>query len=100
MTTLEIVKQLDPWTVACAVGAMNGSIYGDVGSRGAVNFDIWLRMVNREKWPPSIPPDQIETALREFANENRGTHMMEIPRKLNTDSRAPTDPPAPFAGDQ
>ena len=70
-TTAEITAKLDPWLLACAVGAKNGSIYGPIRSRGLITFDTWLSVVNRDKWQDiGFTVAAIEKALRAYAVEH------------------------------
>ncbi len=83
----EILLRLNnPWLLACAVGAMNGSIYGGVGSRGVINFDSWLRLVRRNDWRNLTGVDDTltEDALRSFATANKSRHMNEVLHEQET----------------
>lgn len=81
ITDEEILNKLDSWTLSCAVGAENGSIYGAVGSRGAIDLERWLRLVNTEKWDSltgGIGHSRVRSALRNFAKANSSRHMNEV----------------------
>lgn len=76
----DIIAKLNPWLLACAVGAMNGSIYGAVGASGLMDFDSWLRLVRRDDWQAltGVPDSVTEQALRSFAVANKHRHMAEV----------------------
>lgn len=78
----EVTSKLEPWVLACAVGAMNGSIYGAVGARGLMDFDTWLSLVRRDDWKAltGVADSITERALRAFATANQHRHMNEVCR--------------------
>lgn len=73
----EIILKLDPWLLACAVGAMNGSMYGAVGTRGIMDFDVWILLVNKDKWRKRTgkPDVVVEQVLRRYAEAHRSEPM-------------------------
>lgn len=77
----QIIAQLDPWVLACAVGAMNGSIYGNIGSRGHLNFDLWFYLLNKDRLERIGPLGDLRESLRWFAFQNRNFHMFEVMRE-------------------
>lgn len=74
-TREQIIAAFEPWTLACAVGSMNGTIYGN-NRRGWLTFDRWLFAVKKTDWPVPLPA-AIE-ALRSYAETNRHRNMEEV----------------------
>lgn len=72
-----IIAAVDPWMLACAVGAENGT----VGIR--IGFDSWFRSSSRN-WLSAAAKDsgaseqQIRSALRRFVRRNLKRHMNEV----------------------
>jgi hypothetical protein len=75
----EIIATIDPWTLASAVGAENGSI------GIAIGFDSWLHL-SRKNWMPQLQKTisasdaAIERALRQFVRENRARNYLSVLR--------------------
>ena len=73
----EIIAAMDPWMLACAVGAENGSIGRRMG------FDMWLRL-SRKNWMPEVCMKTgaseliIEATMREFVRQNRERHFRDV----------------------
>src|ERR1700730_12671741 len=79
----QIIAAIDPWVLACAVGALNGSCYATVGSQRMINFDNRLRMIQKH-WLPRITEftgtsdGQVINALKAFTEKNRHMDMCEV----------------------
>ena len=85
LTQAEILSRLNPWTLACSVGALNGSIYGRVGERGFITLEIWCRHVEKDDWERLTgiaDQQQILEALRQFAIENQNRNMIDVLKDL------------------
>lgn len=86
-----VIAAMDPWTLACAVGAENGS--GGM----AIGFDMWFRL-SRKNWLPELvaktcaAPSIIESALRGFVSANRHRDMMEVMREQEAARGLPSAP--------
>lgn len=69
VTDAEIIDAMDPWTLACASGAENGSLGVRMG------FDWWLSC-SRKNWVPQVTQKtgvsarRIESVLRGFVSRN------------------------------
>lgn len=75
----DIISAMDPWMLACAVGAENGSIGTSIG------FDMWFRL-SKENWMPEVvrtsgaSERQIEGALRAFVARNSSKNYQTVLR--------------------
>lgn len=75
-----IISTMDPWTLACAVGADNGTIGTTIG------FDMWLRL-SRKNWMPQVQQKtraseaEIEFALRHFVRANAAKNYRVVLRE-------------------
>lgn len=78
----EITSKLEPWTLACAVGASNGTIYAS-GQRGLLNLKTWLRLVNRDGWQhlTGASMGRIDAAIRVYVRANQHKHMNAVLRE-------------------
>ncbi len=83
VTDEQIEDRLKPWTLACAVGALNGSIYGAIGSRGAIGFDLWIEMVNGKEWHSLTGTSdvRVKRVLRAYASKHVREHMNDTLRR-------------------
>jgi hypothetical protein len=77
-TNEEIIARLEPWVLACAVGAANGSIYGKIGAPGRLNLNLWLLCVNRSDWNTGVSEAKTEAALRRYVSLHRHQHMNDV----------------------
>jgi len=74
-----IIAALDPWTLACAVGADNGTVGGRY-----MGFDLWLDL-SKQNWLPEakerlgfLTGTRIIAALRSYVAANRHLHMSAV----------------------
>lgn len=81
-TDNEIAAKLEPWTLACAVGAANGTIYGP-GQGGMLTLDLWLHCVQRKKWQSltGVSDARTEKAIRSYVKLHRHQHMNDVLRE-------------------
>lgn len=76
-----IVAACDPWTLACAIGAVNGT------NGMAANFDSWFRL-SQSNWVPEIQTKtgasvgEIKSAVHHFAKQNRGLCLINAVREI------------------
>jgi hypothetical protein len=74
----EIIGRLNPWVLACAVGAANGSIYGKIGASSILNLNSWLLCVNRSGWNTGVSKAETEAALRRYVSLHLHQHMNDV----------------------
>jgi hypothetical protein len=69
-----IICTCDPWTLACAVGAVNGT------NGLAIDYDHWFKL-SQSNWLPEIQHQtgasvaEIRTAVHNFAKANKHLHL-------------------------
>jgi hypothetical protein len=81
LTNEQIIDAMEPWTLACAVGAENGTIGSCMG------YDMWLQ-VSAVNWLPATQSKlngasvrAIKNALRAFVTENFNKNYMVVLRE-------------------
>jgi hypothetical protein len=58
---------------------MNGSAYGEIGSRGRLDFDLWFRCVEKSSWKSTGTNEaKVRDALRSYAQKNQHKHMKQV----------------------
>lgn len=73
----KIIRAIEPWMLACAVGAENGTTGSICG------FDMWFR-ISRENWVQRVKArtgaseKQIEKTIRAFVAANKSRHYQEV----------------------
>jgi len=73
----QIISALSPWTLACAVGVTNGSIYGK--EKGLLTFELWWRLLDKKGVTISgVPLDVVRATLQRYAERNANKHMNDI----------------------
>lgn len=71
VTDQQIIDAMDPWTLACASGAENGSLGVHM------SLDFWLSQ-SRENWLPAVKKvtgvsaGRIERVLRDYVSKHNG----------------------------
>lgn len=75
----EIIRAFDPWTLACAVGAKNGTVGSPMG------YEMW-RKLSEPNWMPKArarcgaSERAIGAALKEFVSANEHLDMIDVLR--------------------
>lgn len=87
----QIIAAMDPWTLACAVGAENGTVGVHIG------FETWL-LLSRGNWMAAVvtstgaAESRIEAALLAFVSANKAQHMNSVLREQETKRGLPHVP--------
>jgi hypothetical protein len=76
-----IINSIDPWTLACAVGAENGT-----GGR-RYGFNMWYRHLHKDQLLQvsatlGVTERRIKKVLKRFATQNNGQHMNSVLQEL------------------
>jgi hypothetical protein len=76
-----IINAIDPWTLACAVGAVNGT----AGRR--YGFNMWYRHLHKDQLVQvsaalGVTERRIKKVLKQFATQNNGQHMNSVLQEL------------------
>ena len=76
-----IINAIDPWTLACAVGAVNGT----AGRR--YGFNMWYRHLHKDQLVQvsvalGVTERRIKKVLEQFATQNNGQHMNSVLQEL------------------
>lgn len=77
-TDEQIIMAMDPWTLACATGAENGTVEGL-----SCGFDMWLSL-SKKNWMPKVlstikcTDRGVESALRRFVARNVAKHYRQV----------------------
>jgi hypothetical protein len=75
----DVVVQLDPWLLACAVGAFNGSIYYGSG-RNPLYFAAWINLVDLDDAlrVTGLSMKKLRAVLMRYAIANCNKHMIDV----------------------